>query len=42
MVQQQRPRFILNKSGIPLTNEGWIKLWSFYKTDYNDLKKGNW
>lgn len=39
--RHQQPRFILNKSGIPLSNEGWIRLWSFYASDYSALKTGS-
>jgi len=35
---KQRPRFLLNKTGIPLTQEGWHKLWAFYQADYVPLK----
>ena len=39
--RHQQPRFILNKSGIPLSHEGWIRLWSFYASDYSALKTGS-
>ena len=33
-----RPNFIYNKSGIPLSNESWLKMWKFYQKDYEQLK----
>ena len=39
-IEKRRPNFLLNKSGIPLSYEGWIKLWKFYDCEYEILKTG--